>query len=383
MYGCRPTLGPETIQGALGVWLGWALVAGGCGADEPPASVEQPAAMTASGAGGQHAPPPAPTATPGQTATQTPGVPAPNAQPPQQPTAAAQEPATQTAMAQEADAQPEEAIPEDGEVPDPVTPQGVPDVDPQAGPMDGESGDPSEELPGESEEEPAEDPGEAAAEAQEEASAEAPETCDPSSGSGSRTVNATIVVRAGDTFDGECRRFVAGRAVGDGSQAEGQDPVFRLERGATLLNVVLGSPAADGIHTYGDATLRNITWEDIGEDALTIKQRGTVRLDGGSAQDGADKVFQINAASTFHVSNFRATNAGKFIRQNGGTGFTIHVHIDNCDISRMKEAIFRTDSRSSTVTMTNTRYSRIGPGGDDLWKDVNPANITTSNNTQY
>jgi len=194
------------------------------------------------------------------------------------------------------------------------------------------------------------------------------------------TVNATIVVSAGETFDGSGKRFVAGSALGDGSQAEGQQPVFRVEDGAKLINVTIGAPAADGVHTYGDVTLESIVWEDIGEDAMTIKQSGTVELRGGSASNGEDKVFQINAASTFRVSNFKAVSAGKFIRQNGGTTFKVDVVIDNCDISKMDEAIFRTDSASSTVKMTNTRYSMIG---DELFVGVSPNNISEQGNTAY
>jgi len=194
------------------------------------------------------------------------------------------------------------------------------------------------------------------------------------------TVNQTIVVGAGQTFDGNGRRYVAGSALGDGSQDENQMPVFKLEAGATLTNVVLGNPAADGVHCHGDATLKNIVWEDIGEDAMTIKEKGTVVLDGGSAKNGDDKVFQINAESTFKVSNFRADNAGKFIRQNGDTKFKVAVVIDRCDISNMDEAIFRTDSSVSTVEMTNTRYSKIG---DELFVGVSAGNIKQSNNTEY
>ncbi|WP_165373673.1 pectate lyase [Sorangium cellulosum] len=193
-------------------------------------------------------------------------------------------------------------------------------------------------------------------------------------------VSSTIVVKSGQVYDGGGKRFIAGSALGDGSQSEGQKPVFKLENGAVLRNVVLGAPAADGIHTYGNVTLENIVWEDIGEDALTIKGSGTVVLNGGSAVNGEDKVFQINAASTFRVSNFRASNAGKFIRQNGGTKFKVDVFIDRCDISRMKEAIFRTDSSTSTVTMTNTRYSDIGK---ELFMGLSGSRITTSNNTEY
>jgi len=194
------------------------------------------------------------------------------------------------------------------------------------------------------------------------------------------TLNETVVVKAGETFDGKGKRYTAGSALGDGSQSEDQKPLFKLEDGATLVNVVLGSPAADGIHCHGDVTLRNIVWEDIGEDALTIKEPGTVTLDGGSASNGEDKVFQINAESTFKVSNFKASSAGKFIRQNGGTTFKVAVVIDKCDISNMDEAIFRTDSSVSTVEMTNTRYSMIG---DELFIGVTPANINSTNNTEY
>ncbi len=194
------------------------------------------------------------------------------------------------------------------------------------------------------------------------------------------TVDSTIVVHSGETYDGGCKRFKAGSSLGDGSQAEGQDPVFVLQDGATLKNVVLGFPAADGIHTQGNVNLYNVHWEDIGEDALTLEESGTVVIDGGSAYKGSDKIFQLNAPGTFKVSNFIASDAGKFIRQNGGTTFEVDVFIDKCDISDMAESIFRTDSSSSTVSMTNTRYSNIG---DSNFIGVSSGNITESNNTKY
>lgn len=193
-------------------------------------------------------------------------------------------------------------------------------------------------------------------------------------------LSETIVIKKGQSFDGGGKRYTAGAALGDGSQSESQKPMFKLEDGASLSNVVLGAPAADGIHTYGNVTLSNIVWEDIGEDALTIKQSGTVVLRGGSARNGSDKVFQINAASTFRVSDFTASDAGKFIRQNGGTTFKVEVFIEHCDIARMDESIFRTDSSSSTVSMTNSRFSQIG---DALFMGVTPANIVNQNNTEY
>lgn len=190
-------------------------------------------------------------------------------------------------------------------------------------------------------------------------------------------VHQTIVVKKGKPFDGKGKRYVAGPELGDGSQKEGQKPIFQVDDGGVLQNVVLGSPAADGVHTYGDAKIKNVVWEDIGEDALTVKKAGNVTIDGGSARLGSDKIFQINAPSTFTVRNFTADQGGKFIRQLGGSTFHVSVIIDKCTITNMKEAIFRTDSSTSSVTMTNTKYSNVGQ------KWIGVKHITEKNNTEF
>lgn len=180
-------------------------------------------------------------------------------------------------------------------------------------------------------------------------------------------LSQTLVVRRGEVFDGCGLRHIS-NGLGDGGQAEGQSPLFRVEAGGTLRNVTLGAPAADGVHVYpegdgeGSVLLENIVWEDIGEDAMTIRGEGTVRLRRGSARDGSDKVFQINAASTFYLSDFSATNAGKLIRQNGGTTFHVEVYIEDCEVRDMDESLFRTDSPTSTVSVTNTTYCDLGSG---------------------
>jgi pectate lyase C len=172
-------------------------------------------------------------------------------------------------------------------------------------------------------------------------------------------VHQTIRVTSG-TFDGQCRRYNAGPELGDGGQGEDQDPVFRVENGATLRNVVVGPNGADGIHTYNGATLDNIHWLDVGEDALTIKTSGTTTVRNFEGYDAEDKFFQINAASTLRVSNCIIHSAGKALRQNGGTGFRIDVSFDNCDIDSMDEGIFRTDSSVSTARLTNSHLHDAG-----------------------
>ncbi len=124
---------------------------------------------------------------------------------------------------------------------------------------------------------------------------------------GSATVSSTIRVSSG-TYDGGCKVFNATSALGDGSQKEGQSPVFIVENGATLKNVILGSNAADGIHFYGSANIDNIRWTNVGEDAMTVKKSGTINIKNISAFAGSDKFFQVNAESTISISNWGTTS---------------------------------------------------------------------------
>lgn len=194
------------------------------------------------------------------------------------------------------------------------------------------------------------------------------------------TVNSTIVVKAGTTFDGGGNTYVANAStLGDGSQAEGQLPVFRVEAGGTLKNVNLGAPAADGVHCYGSCNITNVNWLDVGEDALTLKSSGTVTITGGSAYKAYDKVFQANAAGSIIVRNFKASDIGKLIRQNGGTTFKVDMIVENSDISNVKDSILRTDSPVSTGRITNTRYHNV----PTLFKGFASGKTYESGNTKY
>jgi hypothetical protein len=191
---------------------------------------------------------------------------------------------------------------------------------------------------------------------------------------GSQSLSSTIVVGEGETYDGNCQVF--NPTFGDGSQDEGQDPVFRVNDGGTLRNVIIGNNGADGIHTYGDVTIENITWQNVGEDALTIKDSGTVYVNNIEGYEADDKFFQINAASTLRVDNCIIDNAGKALRQNGGTTFKIDVAFNNCLIKDMGEGVFRTDSSSSVALLTNSELVNagtvcIGPWANCEVKDEN------------
>lgn len=197
-------------------------------------------------------------------------------------------------------------------------------------------------------------------------------TCSPGS---TVNVSSTIIVSSG-VYDGGCKVFNATSALGDGSQSEGQKPVFRVENGATLKNVVFGNNAADGIHFYNGGNIDNIRWPNVGEDAMTIKSSGTVNVKNISGFSGSDKFIQVNAASTLNVSNCVVDNMGKFLRQNGGTTFKVTVSVDRCQISNMGEGIFRTDSSTSTAKITNSRLRNAGSICIGKWASCTSSGIT-------
>jgi pectate lyase len=133
-------------------------------------------------------------------------------------------------------------------------------------------------------------------------------------------VKVTATIAVSGTFDGGGNRYIGSGDLGDGGQNEGQDPLFRLANGATLSNVILGAPAADGVHCSGSCTLRNVTWQDVGEDAATFRgTNATVVIDGGSAAKASDKVFQDNrgAGGSVTIRNFTVNDFGKLYRSCG------------------------------------------------------------------
>jgi hypothetical protein len=136
------------------------------------------------------------------------------------------------------------------------------------------------------------------------------------------------------TYDGGLKRFYGSGDLGSDSQSEDQGPIFELADGATLKNVILGDPAADGVHCLGSCTIQNVWWEDVGEDAATFKGKSasaTYLVDGGGAMKADDKVFQHNGAGTLTIRNFQVEDFGKLYRSCGNckTQYTRHVVISN------------------------------------------------------
>ncbi|MFF5800129.1 pectate lyase [Streptomyces albogriseolus] len=153
---------------------------------------------------------------------------------------------------------------------------------------------------------------------------------------GSQGVSSTISVSG--TKDYGMKRLYGTGDLGSGGQDEDQGPLLKLADGAVLKNVILGAPAADGIHCEGSCTLQNVWWEDVGEDAATFKGKSSgavYTVSGGGAKEASDKVFQFNGAGTLNVSNFAVKNFGTFVRSCGNcsTQYKRTINLNSIEVT--------------------------------------------------
>nr|BFE71804.1 hypothetical protein GCM10020092_051050 [Actinoplanes digitatis] len=189
----------------------------------------------------------------------------------------------------------------------------------------------------------------------------------PTGGSGTPTgawpssassVSISSTVNVSGTFDGGMKTYCC---IGDGSQSESQDPMFKIANGGTLQNVILGSPAGDGVHCEGTCTIRNVWWNDIGEDAATFKGTGggTSYVIGGGARSGSDKTFQHNGNGTVSISGFYLSGSGKLYRACGNctTSYQRHVKVDNVLLNDIDMVTGINSNWGDTATITRVTIS--------------------------
>ncbi|MBN2545290.1 MAG: pectate lyase [Spirochaetes bacterium] len=168
-----------------------------------------------------------------------------------------------------------------------------------------------------------------------------------SSGGTRLTITCTIIVN-GSTWDGGGQTIIAS-GMGDGSQAESQDPIFDITNG-TVRNVTIGAPACDGIHLEGgNSTISNVKIPDVGEDACTVKKPGTYNVSSFTGNSCEDKLFQINDLCTITYTSISANGMSKFCRQNGGKTWKCTIYINGATLSGISEAVVRSDSTTTSV----------------------------------
>lgn len=176
---------------------------------------------------------------------------------------------------------------------------------------------------------------------------------------GSKAVFSTIKVSG--TYDGKLRKFYGKGALGTSDQDESQGALFELADGAVLKNVIIGSPAADGVHCKGSCTLRNVWWLDVGEDAASFKGKSSssvYKVIGGGAKNADDKVLQFNGAGKLTVTGFRVENSGKLVRSCGNCRTQVRrtIVLSDIDVVAPLKAIVGVNANyRDTATLSRIR----------------------------
>ncbi|APE21475.1 MULTISPECIES: pectate lyase [Streptomyces] len=196
---------------------------------------------------------------------------------------------------------------------------------------------------------------------------------------GSKPVPASIEVSG--SYDGKLQRFYGTGELGSDGQDEDQPPVFVLKDGAVLKNVIIGSPAADGVHCLGSCTLQNVWWENVGEDAATFKgtsASSVYAVYGGGAKSASDKVFQFNGAGKLVVTKFQVADFGKLVRSCGNCKkqYPRTILVNDVDITTPGKSIVGVNANyGDTASLRNVRVH------GDTKKKIKPCTRFTGNNT--
>ncbi|OLN94004.1 putative pectate lyase E 1 [Colletotrichum chlorophyti] len=119
------------------------------------------------------------------------------------------------------------------------------------------------------------------------------------------------------TVDLGNREYDRGRSCFTDVESPGGHPVFILEDGATLSNVIIGAGQVEGIHCRGACTLKNVYFRRVCENAVTLRGNGNVLIQGGGAQSAADNVVMHQGKGTVTIKDFTVVDSNRLYRSCG------------------------------------------------------------------
>ena len=171
---------------------------------------------------------------------------------------------------------------------------------------------------------------------------------------GDKAVSTTIRVKG--SLDGKMMRYFGTEDLGYNDSDDHQPPLFELADGATLSNVILGAPAADGIHCNGSCTLNNVWWENVGEDAATFRGKtddSLMTINGGGASRADEGVFKHNGRGTMIIKDFYVEWFGTLWRSCG-----------NCKAQSKRHVVFENITavagpKSKSLAGLNVNYGDV------------------------
>jgi hypothetical protein len=132
-------------------------------------------------------------------------------------------------------------------------------------------------------------------------------------------------VKAGEVFDGKMQTFERSDVSCAGQSESGSSTaVFLVEAGGTLKNAIIGKNQMEGVHCdNSDCTIDNVWWDDVCEDALSIKggsASSVSTVTGGGARSADDKVIQHNGLGSVKIDGFYGEDISKLYRSCGTCG---------------------------------------------------------------
>ena len=122
-------------------------------------------------------------------------------------------------------------------------------------------------------------------------------------------------------------------------------------------NVVIGANQAEGVHCLGPCNLYNVWFEDVCEDAITLRQTsGTTNIVGGGAKNASDKVVQHNGGGVVNIDSYCVQDFGKLYRSCGNCGTQVkrEVQISNV-IARNGKLLAGVNSNYGDVATIDTK----------------------------
>ncbi|KAG2965319.1 hypothetical protein PC120_g27246, partial [Phytophthora cactorum] len=131
-------------------------------------------------------------------------------------------------------------------------------------------------------------------------------------------------IKAGEVFDGKMQTFERSDITCSGGEGQKDTAVFLVEAGGTLKNAIIGKNQKEGVHCDDhDCTIENVWWDDVCEDALSIKggtASSVTTVTNCGARYASDKVVQHNGYGTVKIDGFFAQEFGKLYRSCGTCG---------------------------------------------------------------
>ncbi|CAI5739704.1 unnamed protein product [Hyaloperonospora brassicae] len=184
---------------------------------------------------------------------------------------------------------------------------------------------------------------------------------------GTVQLKAPQVIKAGEDFDGKMQTFERSDVTCQGQKESGSDTaVFLVEAGATLRNVIIGKNQMEGVHCVEhDCVIVNVWWDDVCEDALTIKG-GTASsvsmVIGGGARLADDKVVQHNGPGTVKIDGFYAKDVAKLYCSCGTCGdIARKVEVTNVYVEDLQDTVvtvnknYKDEAKLSDIWVTSTK----------------------------